>query len=183
MKQSGRLSRARVAFQNANRRARRRETLLRSRPRSGTEILVAQLGRRNRQVVLIPCLRRKRRVVIMVPDVPQEDGTLGSLVKCSLLERSRTPRCPPRVEMTPLVAPQPRTPPALIVSPRRLVMNARRIDHQPLQQQARTLADSLRAPAFQLLEELLMAEDRVPGRAVSNRNNLSCTDMALNCLL
>ena len=103
----------------------------------------------------------------MVADIPEEYGALGSLCKAvAVSERRCILRCPPSIEMTALVSSQAGPTPATVLAKSRLVVQSAGSDRQALHKVRGAPANRGVALQGELLQEFLMAEDRV-GRSVS----------------
>src|SRR5579871_6496482 len=101
-------------------------------------------------------------MIVVMADVTQEDGAVGRDFEIRLVaQRRRSLGRPPGVEMAAAVPSQARPPPALIDTERAFVELAPRVDHQPLQQQRRPFAHGAFAILLDLLQEVLVAENRV----------------------
>ena len=100
----------------------------------------------------------------MVANIPEEYGALGSLCK-AVSERRCILRGPPSVEMTALVSSQAGPTPAAVLAKSRLVVQSAGSDRQALHKVRGAPANLRVALQGELLQEFLMAEDRV-GRSV-----------------
>src|ERR1017187_5717642 len=105
-------------------------------------------------------------MVVMVANITEEYGALGSLCKpVAVSERRCILRCPPSVEMTALVSSQAGPTPAAVLAKSRLVVQSAGSYRQALHKVRGAPANLRVALQGELLQEFLMAEDRV-GRSV-----------------
>src|ERR1019366_8041802 len=105
-------------------------------------------------------------MVVMVANIPEEYGALRSLCKAIAVSQRRCIlRCPPGVEMTALVSCQTGPAPAAVLAKSRLVMQSAGSYRQALHKVRDAPANLCVALQGELLQEFLMAEDRV-GRSV-----------------
>ena len=91
----------------------------------------------------------------MVADIAQEDRTVGDIGK--LTGRKRVLRSPPSIEMTAVVATEPRAAPAAIQAGSRFVVQAAAGDRQTLHQKSGPPPNRIPAMLSELFQKLLVA--------------------------